>query len=297
MYLDFYGFYRKPFHITPDPEFLYLSPSHKDALGVILYGVENGAGFMMISGAVGLGKTTILRSAMQRFDREHVKTVLIFNPCVSYKELLKVICEELGLELSNAEEQFQLVQRLHLALIDEYTQGNTVVLIVDEAQNMPVETLENLRMLSNLETSKDKLLQVILIGQQPELGNLLNTPALRQLKQRIAHRATLVNLTYQESIDYIHHRLRLASGRKRCPFTKAAIKLIARHCAGVPRCLNIVCDNALVTGYGSGQNPIKPRLVNEVIRDLNGRVQNLWKRWLLASLGLLMFATVFLFFK
>lgn len=297
MYLDFYGFRKRPFHITPDPDFLYLSRSHKEALGVILYGVQNGAGFMMVSGAVGLGKTTILRSAMQRFDHERIKTVLVFNPCVSYKELLQVICEELGLDLTHVEDQFELIQRLHRALIDEYKQGNNVVLIIDEAQNMPVETLENLRMLSNLETSKDKLIQVILIGQQPELGNLLNSTSLRQLKQRIAHRATLVNLSYRESIDYIHHRLHLASGRKKCPFTKAAIKLIARHCAGVPRCINIVCDNALVTGYGSGQNPIKPKLVKEVIRDLNGRVRSSWKRWLMASMGLLLFAGVFLFFQ
>jgi general secretion pathway protein A len=297
MYLDFYGFLKRPFHITPDPEFLYLSPSHKEALGVILYGVENGAGFMMISGAVGLGKTTILRSAMQRFDRERIKTVLVFNPCVSYRELLRVICEELGLEFSDVEDQFQLIQRLHLALIAEYKQGNTVVLVIDEAQNMPVETLENLRMLSNLETSKDKLLQVILIGQQPELGNLLNSTALRQLKQRVAHRATLVNLTYQESIEYIHHRLRLASGRKQCPFTKSAIKTIARHCAGVPRCINIICDNALVTGYGSGQNPIKPKLVREVIHDLNGQDRRSWKRWLLASIGMLLFIAAFVYLQ
>jgi len=286
MYLEYYGLLKEPFHITPDPEFLYLSPSHKEALGVILFGVENRAGFMMITGGVGLGKTTVLRSAMQQFDRECVKTVLVFNPCLTYRELIRLIYEELGLEVPDGEDQFQLIQRLHLALIEEYKKGNNVVLVIDEAQNMPVETLENLRMLSNLETSKDKLLQIILVGQQPELEDLLNSDALRQLKQRIAHRATLVKLSKKESVDYIGHRLDIALGVKTLPFTTSAINKIVKHCDGVPRCINIICSNALVSGFGSGQNPISPKLVQEVIDDLEGRIPSSWKRWIFAPVAL-----------
>ncbi len=294
MYLEFYGLLKEPFHITPDPEFLYLSPSHKEALGVILFGVENRAGFMMITGGVGLGKTTILRSALQQFDRQRVKTVLVFNPCISYRDLVRLIYDELGIEVPEGEDQFQLIQRLHLALIEEYKQGNNVVLVIDEAQNMPVETLENLRMLSNLETSKDKLLQIILVGQQPELENLLNGDALRQLKQRIAHRATLVKLTPKESADYIRHRLDIALGVKASPFSKQAVKKIVNHCDGVPRCINIICSNALVSGYGSGQKPIGPKLVQEVIDDLEGRVRAGWGKWawapvVLALLGAMLY--------
>lgn len=296
MYLEFYGLLKEPFHITPDPEFLYLSPSHKEALGVILFGVENRAGFMMITGGVGLGKTTILRSALQQFDRERVKTVLVFNPCLSYRDLVRLIYEELGLDVPEGEDQFQLIQRLHLALIEEYKKGNNVVLVIDEAQNMPVETLENLRMLSNLETSKDKLLQIILVGQQPELENLLNTEALRQLKQRIAHRATLIKLTPKESADYIRHRLDIALGVKSGPLSKQAINKVVAHCDGVPRCINIICSNALVSGYGSGQNPIGPKLVQEVIDDLEGRVGTSWKKWVWAPVALvLLCALLYLF--
>jgi general secretion pathway protein A len=296
MYLEFYGLLKEPFHITPDPEFLYLSPSHKEALGVILFGVENRAGFMMITGGVGLGKTTILRSALQQFDRERVKTVLVFNPCLSYRDLVRLIYEELGLDVPEGEDQFQLIQRLHLALIEEYKKGNNVVLVIDEAQNMPVETLENLRMLSNLETSKDKLLQIILVGQQPELENLLNTEALRQLKQRIAHRATLIKLTPKESADYIRHRLDIALGVKSGPLSKQAINKIVSHCDGVPRCINIICSNALVSGYGSGQNPIGPKLVQEVIDDLEGRVGTSWRKWAWAPAALVLVAALLYLF-
>ncbi len=290
MYLEYYGLLKEPFHITPDPEFLYLGPSHKEALGVILFGVENRAGFMMITGGVGLGKTTILRSAMQHFDRERVKTVLVFNPCLTYRELIRLVYEELDLELPEGEDQFQLIQRLHLALIEEYKKGNNIVLVIDEAQNMPVETLENLRMLSNLETSKDKLLQIILVGQQPELEDLLNSDALRQLKQRIAHRATLVKLSKKESVDYIGHRLDIALGVKSLPFKTSAINKIVSHCDGVPRCINIVCSNALVSGFGSGQNPIGPKLVQEVIDDLEGRIRSSWRKWLFAPAALALIA-------
>ena len=296
MYLEYYGLVKEPFHITPDPEFLYLSPSHKKALGVILSDVENRAGLMMITGGVGLGKTTILRAAMQQFDKERIKTVLVFNPCISYSELLKLIYEELGLGFHRGDNQFQAIQRLHLALIEDYQSGNNVILVIDEAQNMPVDTLENLMTLSELETNNHKLIQIALVGQHPELDNLLNRDALRQLKRRIAHRVMLDKLTKKESIDYIGHRLKIASAVRSSPFTESAIDQIVKHCEGVPRCINITCDNALVSGFGSSQNPIRPALVREVIDDLEGRQRGLWKRWVMAPISLLLLlASLFLY--
>lgn len=295
MYLEYYGLIKEPFHITPDLEFLYLSPSHKKALGVILSDVGNRAGLMMITGGVGLGKTTILRAAMQQFDKERIRTVLVFNPCISYSELVRLIYEELGLEFHKGDHQFQAIQRLHLALIEDYQRGNNVILVIDEAQNMPVDTLENLMALSDLETNNEKLMQITLVGQQPELDNLLNTDALRQLKQRITHRATLDKLTKKESIDYIGHRLKIASAVRSFPFTKSAIDQIVKHCEGVPRCINIICDNALVSGFGSSQNPIKPSLVREVIDDLEGRQRGPWKKWVMAPISLLLLASLFLY--
>ena len=164
MYLRFYHLKKEPFNVTPDPEFLFLSPGNREALASIIYGVENRKGFVVITGEVGVGKTTILRSYLKKADKEHLKIVFLFNPNVSFKGLLKVIFSDLGLN-PGTDDVFEMVNRLHHLLIEEYRQSNNVVLIVDEVQNMPVETLENLRMLSNLETSTEKLIQIVLVGQ------------------------------------------------------------------------------------------------------------------------------------
>lgn len=271
MYLDFYGFRAEPFHITPDPDFLYLSPSHKEALAAIIYGVQQRKGFITITGEIGLGKTTIVRSYLERYDPNRVKTVLVFNANVSFTGLLRVIYRELGLEPPDLD-PYELVHHLHTALIKEYQAGWNVVLIIDEAQNMPVETLENLRMLSNLESTKDKLVQIILIGQ-PELENTLNLHQLRQLKQRIAIRTTIKPLTPQESLDYIRHRLSLVHSAPREVFTQGALELIIKEAQGIPRKINIICDNAFITGFGYGRKPVTEQIVREVIADLEGRTQ------------------------
>ncbi|RMF83474.1 MAG: peptidoglycan-binding protein, partial [Nitrospinota bacterium] len=265
MYLHFYHFRKSPFHITPDPEFLFLSPSHKEALGTIIYGIEERKGFVAIIGEVGLGKTTILRSYLEKVDPQKVRVIYILNPNVSFADLVRIIYQELGLQVES-EDLLEQITRLYHVLIEEYKAGRNVVLVIDEAQNMPVETLENLRMLSNLETATDKLIQIVLVGQ-PELEEKLNRHELRQLRQRIAIRATIVPLTQAESMAYIQHRLALVSMRRGPIFTKGALKLIVKQAKGVPRTLNILCDNALIAGFGYQQKPITTKIAKEVIAD------------------------------
>jgi general secretion pathway protein A len=277
MYLNFYQLKKEPFNVTPDPAFLFLSAGHKEALASIVYGVESRKGFLAITGEVGLGKTTILRSYLKDVDPQRLKINYIFNANVSFKGLLKTIYEELGIH-PETDDIFEMVNRLQMVLIEEYKKGRNFALIIDDAQNMPFETLENLRMLSNLETSTDKLIQILLIGQ-PEFEKMLDQNNLRQLKQRITIRATLPPLTQQESMAYIRHRLTKANAVSTTVFTKGALKLIAKKAKGVPRILNILCDNALITGYGYHQRPVTPRIVREVIADFDGKRKSHVLRW------------------
>lgn len=289
MYLNFYHLKKEPFNVTPDPEFLFLSRCHKEALGSIIYAVENRKGFMAITGEVGVGKTTILRSYLERIDRQQSKTIYIFNTNVSFKVLLKTIFQELDI-YTETDDVFEMVNHLQQVLIEEYKRHHNVVLIIDEAQNMPLETLENLRMLSNLETSTDKLIQIVLIGQ-PEFEKILNLNELRQLKQRIAVRTTISPLTQKESTAYIKHRLAKAFINDTSIFTRGALKLIARKARGIPRNLNILCDNALITGYGYQQKPVTSRIVKEVIADFEGKKKFPLLRWGIASSTVLIILT------
>jgi general secretion pathway protein A len=271
MYLEFYNLKKEPFQVTPDPEFIYLSESHKEALASIIYGTEQKKGFIAITGAVGVGKTTVLRlylASLQDHPDWHVKTIYALNPNVTFQGLLKTIYRELGVRLTTKDTS-EMVNRLHRILVKEYKDGNNVVLIIDEAQNMPVETLENLRMLSNLETATDKLVQIVLVGQ-PELDETLNRYELRQLKQRIAVRALISPLTIRESREYITHRLQKAGSGDGHVFTEGALRAIVNHGQGIPRAINIVCDNSLITGFGYQEKPVTVRVVREVLRDLGG---------------------------
>jgi general secretion pathway protein A len=291
MYLPFYKFQHPPFHTTPDPEFLYLSPSHKEALGSIIYGIQERKGFIAVTGEVGLGKTTILRSYLSQFDDAQNKIVYLFNPHLSFKELLKAILRELNQEVVGADE-LELVSRLHGVLVDQYRQGKTVIVLIDEAQNMPVATLESLRMLSNLETTKDKLIQIVMVGQ-PELDELLEQYDLRQLNQRIAVRATIVPLSKRESYEYIRHRLARAGSRRTKVFTNRALGRIVREAKGNPRRINILCDNALVTGLGYRRKPVTARIVKEVIADLDGTTHKISWKWASVSAGIV-FCAIFI---
>jgi general secretion pathway protein A len=277
MYLGFYGLRKQPFHITPDPEFLYLSPSHKEALAAIIYGIEERKGFVTITGAVGVGKTTILRSYLDAAEREKLKIIYIFNAKLSFEELLKTIYKELNLPIES-NDVVEMVNRLYEVLIVEYKQHNTVVLVVDEAQNMPVDTLESLRMISNLETSQDKLIQIVLVGQ-PEFEEQLKLDRLRQLKQRLAVRSTIQPLTRDESLDYIKFRLQKAGSPCASVFTGPALKRIVKKAKGIPRVLNILCDNALVTGFGYEKKPVTKRIVGEIIGDFEDSRRTSFRRW------------------
>jgi general secretion pathway protein A len=292
MYLNHFNLTRTPFHITPDPYFFYLSPSHKEAFASMIYGFKNKKGFVAVIGEVGLGKTTVLRTFLEQYGKKSkIKTIFVFNANVSFKGLLKIIYAELGKSLpkqkvskhemkelfktveeqsESSDEIFEFVQDLHSMLIDEYKQGTNVILVIDEAQNMPVQTLENLRMLSNLETTTDKLLQIFLIGQ-PELEDTLNKKELRQLKQRIAIRAILKPLTHKQTLKYIEHRLKKAGAEKGNIFNKKALKTIYKLSKGTPRRINILCDNVLITAFGYGKTVIGSKIIKEVNEDLEGR--------------------------
>jgi general secretion pathway protein A len=296
MYLNFYQLKNEPFNVTPDPAFLFLSAGHKEAFASIVYAVENRKGFMSITGEVGVGKTTILRSYIKEIDPERLNVIYIINANLSFKGLLKTIFDELEIEFE-ADEAFEMVNCLQQILIREYKNGRNFVIIIDEAQNMPFETLENLRMLSNLETSTDKLVQILLIGQ-PEFENMLEQSNLRQLKQRIAVRSTLSPLSKQDCIAYIRHRVAIAGADVDGIFTKSAIKRIIKKANGTPRILNILCDNALITGYGYQQRPITGRTVREVIADFEGKRRFPVLRWHFAlSMVFFLLIGVFLFYS
>jgi general secretion pathway protein A len=297
MYLKYYNFRREPFQITPDPEFLFLSPSHKEAMASIIYGIEGKKGFIAIVGGVGVGKTTILRSYLEKIDRNTAKIIYIFNANLSFKSLLQTIYQELGI-VPRTDDIFLMVNQLNEVLIEHYKKGNTVVLIIDEAQNMPVETLENLRMLSNLETATDKLIQIVLIGQ-PEFNDKLDLYELRQLKQRIAIRTTILPLTRIESERYIRHRLSKVMLRDDPVLTQWAVKEIVRYSKGIPRVINIVCDNAFITGYGYQKKPVTARIVREICADFDSNKNKeheekteYFFRWKTAAAIAVVFATI-----
>ncbi len=264
MYREFYRLSDEPFRVTPDPEFLFLAPQYKEALAAIVYGIAKRKGFVCITGEVGVGKTTILRSYLNSVEDQALTFVYVFNPKVSFAVLMRTILRDLGQPTQG--EVPELVERLHEHLIACYRAKKTVVLFVDEAQNMPVETIENLRMLSNLETSTDKLIQIVLVGQ-PELEELLSRPQLRQLKTRIVVRAKLGPLGKADSLAYVRHRLNRVALDDRAVFTDRATSLIIKEARGIPRIINILCDAALITGFGYRIRPIPPKVVREVIRD------------------------------
>ena len=271
MYLIFYNLAMEPFHITPDPTFLFLGPSHKEALGSIIYGIEKRKGFVQIIGEVGTGKTTIIRSYLDNADRKTVNPIYVFNSNVSFHDLLRVIFQELAITPAG-DSPHDMLQQLHQVLIEKYREGSNTVLIIDEAQNMPVETLESLRMLSNLETTKDKLIQIILVGQ-PEFDAKLDMQELRQLKQRMAIRARIMPLSRDDSFGYILHRLSLVTPDASGIFSKGAVAEIVARANGNPRVMNILCDNALIAGYGYQKRPITRKIAREVIADFDGKAR------------------------
>ena len=232
MHLNFYNLEKEPFQINQNPEYLFLSTSHREALSLIIYGIEQRTGFIAIIGEAGLGKTTIIRSYLEQADKQALKLIYIYNPDVSFGGLLTSIYKELGI-IPDADDLPELVDRLHVFLIDEYKQGHTVVLLIDEAQNLPVETLVSLGMLSNLEKSKNKLIQIVLVGQS-EFEETLKLNELRQLNESIIMRVHITPFSNIESLAYIRHRLSKAGQQDLSIFTKSALKHIIRHATGYP---------------------------------------------------------------
>jgi general secretion pathway protein A len=247
MYQSFYGFAEMPFNITPDPKFLYLSPTHQEALQHLKFGVQERKGFIVLVGEVGCGKTTLCRRFLNEIDSTRFDTALILNPRVTETQMLKAILTELG-EKKLARSQVDLVAQMNRVLLERIERGRDIVLIIDEAQNLKVHVLEQIRLLSNLETDKQKLLQIVLLGQ-PELKEVLGRDELRQLRQRILVHYELRPLTLVDTEHYIQHRLTLAGGHGRPNFTVWAVRAIHRASGGIPRLVNSLCDKALLSAF------------------------------------------------
>lgn len=266
MYNDFYGFREAPFNITPDPRFLFFSDRHREAYNHILFGLRERKGFIQITGEVGAGKTTVCRALLEDLGPRY-RTALILNPCLTGDQLLRTILIELGLEPSD--DRVTALQRLNQYLLDQLAEGNDVVLLIDEAQDLSHDLLEQIRLLSNLETDQRKLLQIVLLGQ-PELREKLDDPQLRQLRQRITVRYHLAPLSRQEMEHYIQHRLQVVGANGRPSFNRWALGSIYRYSGGVPRLVNAVCDKALLCGYVEGDDRLTRRHVRRAIRELEG---------------------------
>jgi len=266
MYTKYFGFNEKPFTLTPNPRFIYLSKNHKESFAHLLYGINNHYGFIELIGEVGTGKTTVLRTLLGQLEDEHYRSALIFNPCLSGVELLRSINQEFGIN-SNGEYANDLLAELNRFLLEENSRGITVLLVIDEAQNLRPDVLEQLRLISNLETENDKLIQIILAGQ-PELEELLARPELRQLNQRIAVRYRLRPMSMAETRAYIRRRMEVAGETGGVSFSNFALRWIYLYTSGVPRMINILCDRALLVAYGDEQRRITAPIVTRAIREI-----------------------------
>jgi len=265
MYLTFYGLAEKPFNATPDPRFLYMTPGHREALAQLQYGVQERKGFIVLVGKVGTGKTTLLHALWQRL-KDQTAISFVVNSTLPFDGLLEYVLEDLGLTKAG-ESRAQRLIALNNFLIKREREGYNTVLIIDEAQNLDVATLEQIRLLSNFETPTRKLLQILLVGQ-PELKNRLDLPELRQLKQRVGLRCHIPPLTLEETRAYIRTRLRVAGARDLGLFTDAAVDRISAYAGGIPRLVNTVCDHCLLFGYADQQRRIGREIVNQAIEYL-----------------------------
>ena len=268
LYLSYFGLTEPPFNITPDPLFLYRSGSHREALAQLSYGIKARKGFVVLTGEVGTGKTTLIHSLLRDLgDTSH--TALIFSVITNPSDLLRWICEEFRLiepkELCDGIHDYLVL--LNEFLLEKYRKGENCAVIVDEAQNLSSEVLESIRLLSNFETAKDKLLQIVLVGQ-PELANRLNSQELRQLKQRIALRHELRPLSLAECQEYVSTRIKIAGGESGF-FSPRALEAIYRYSGGIPRLINVLGDNALLTGYATETKHVDESIIEEVARDLS----------------------------
>lgn len=295
IYQDFFGFSEKPFDLTPDPKYLYLSPKHKEVLAHLVFGLQENNGFLKIIGEVGTGKTMICRSFLNQLHTDF-NIAYIFNPCLDSMELLQTINAELGIRADSTSRK-ELTDILNEFLLKERKKGHRVVVMIDEAQDLDPMVLEQLRLLSNLETDTEKLIQIVLIGQ-PELDKLLAREELRQLRQRITIKWELLPLNLEETQRYIQHRLNVALGKGKVNFTRSSTEKIFRYSEGIPRMINVLADRALLIAYTMNTKKIGSRIIRLAAKDIGGfsapttGLQNFWKTALpvLAFSGLLIFA-------
>ncbi|MDA3915827.1 MAG: AAA family ATPase [Deltaproteobacteria bacterium] len=296
MYNTFFDLRKKPFKLVPNPEFLFLGKCHEEVLAHLTYATSQGDGFVEITGEVGTGKTTLCRVFLENLDKD-IEAAFIFNSKLDSTQLLKAIHKELGI-ISIANGPVELTQDLNDFLLEKKSQGKSVILLIDEAQNLGKETLEQLRLLSNLETTSSKLLQIILVGQ-PELREILDSHEMRQLRQRINLSYHIYPMTQKETFDYITHRINITSRKPQTLFTRSAQKKIFQLTRGIPRLINIICDRALLVAYSQNQNRVTPSSVKVAIDELDINIHNqshsgsIWKKTAMALFSIIFILSIF----
>lgn len=269
MYEKFFGLAEKPFSLTPNPKYIFYSEHYRNALDQLMYGLEEREGFMLLTGMVGTGKTTLTRELLENLDPKRYRTALIFNPFLSGAELLETLLTEFGCTYPQGANRKELLDRLYRFLLSQVVEGRTCVAVFDEAQHLSEEFLEQIRVLSNLETEHEKLLQIVLVGQ-PELLKKISNPSLAQLDQRVSLRCMLRDLTREEAEQYIYHRLNMAGAQGRIRFHRKALGQIHQESHGVPRLINLISDRTLLAAYVDRVWAIKPHQVAQGMKSLRG---------------------------
>ena len=274
MYESFYGLTDKPFALTPNPRFVFYSQQYREAEGQLLYGISNREGFMLVTGQPGTGKTTLCRDLIEKLDRSRVHSALVFNPFLNAVEMLAALLTEFGVTVPPGASRKDLLDRLNQFLLAQLALDKSCVAIFDEAQHLSPEFLEQIRVLSNLETDQEKLLQIVLVGQ-PELLDRIRSHGMAQLDQRVSIRCTLSDLNEQETDRYIHHRLNVAGARGQVRFAPRAVHDIFEAAQGVPRLINLICDRAMLAGYADQTRDIGPQHVKKAVLALRGEEADL----------------------
>lgn len=270
MYTEFFGFRELPFELTPDPRFLFLTPRHREGLVNLRHALSSAKGMALLIGDAGTGKTTLLRTALRDESRGAIKCIYICNPALTRAEFIELVAKGVGLSEEAAHSKAAFLIELEEAVQERRARGEILAIVIDEAQSLPYELLEEIRLLANFETDTEKLLPVVLAGQ-PELAARLNEPSLRQLKQRIALRCELAPLTLEETASYIAGRIRIAGGETTKVFTRDAVVMVHQRSRGIPRIINVICDNSFVTALAMGKKPVTRDMVAEVCRDFDLR--------------------------
>jgi type II secretory pathway predicted ATPase ExeA len=265
MYKKFFGLKENPFNVNPDPRYLFLTHHTQEALACLTYGIETRKGFILLTGEVGTGKTTLINRLLEWLHKERVSTAFVFNPRLSVSQFFDFMMTDFGIPCES-KQKGQMLLKLNQWLLERYQAGERAVLIVDEAQNLSPQMLEEIRLLTNLETSTEKLLQIVLSGQ-PELEHKLNQPQLRQLRQRITLRAKTRQLTLEETQGYIQERLRIAGAENTDIFTPEAVATVHRYARGIPRVTNLLCEHGLISAFVDHRNPVPADIIEEVAHD------------------------------